>query len=374
MILKPRRPRRADGSEVTTAVGGARRRAVGGGGSTLSPVLMLGVILGLGAAVAQAVSYLFSRRYSLEQRDSHGGESGAREGGGVGGGVGGAAVGAVRLLAVSHAMQGVVCLVTLPWLWPSDLDAAAWPRVAAWCVGVGGFYIAGQGLLVLALLWTDASRVSPLLGLKVVAVAGVSVVFLGVSLTAWQWAAVGLASASAVALNFTGGRVPSRAVAAVALCCLGYVMSDVSIRQAVTTLEAGGAFAGSGELSRVWSGLFLLAVTYVGLGVAAGVVLPLLPGRGSGGGGRWLAAMPYAAAWLVSMALFFACLAAVGIVLANILQSTRGIISVALGAALASHGLVHLETRAGPGVVTRRLLAAAMMTAAVGLYLWGGRA
>lgn len=317
---------------------------------TLRRLLLLGIILGLSAAVAQAVSYLFSRRYSLRE-------------GGVG------ASSTLRLLALSHAMQGGVCLLALPWLWPGELDPRAWPTLAGWCVGVGGFYIAGQALLVLALRSADASRVSPLLGLKVVGVALVSAVFLGVPLSASQWVAVALASAAAVVLNFTGGRIPGRAAGAVGLCCVGYVMSDVSIRQAVATLEAGGAFAASGELGRVWSGLFLLALTYVWLGAVAVAVLAAM-GPAARRAAQWRSAMPYAAAWLASMALFFACLAAVGIVLANILQSTRGIISVVLGAAIASHGLVHLEAKAGRSVVVRRLLAAGMMTAAVVLYVW----
>ena len=74
------------------------------------------------------------------------------------------------------------------------------------------------------------------------------------------------------------------------------------------------------------------------------------------------------AAWLVGMMCLFICFEAVGVVYGNILQSTRGLISIVIGAHLAGLGMVHLEQKHPRHVVLRRLGAAAMMCAAIALY------
>ena len=281
----------------------------------------------------------------------------------------------VRLLVLAHLMQGVACLPLLAVVWPGELAVGwgFWGRVVA----INGAYIGGQACLFLALGYTEASRVSPLLGLKVAYIAVIAVVYRGESLGAVQWVAVGLAVVAAFLLNRAGGkagRLPPAAIAATLVCCLGYAWSDTFIKGASDVLQAAH------PIGQVQTGLFLLVVSYVGMGVVAAGVLPLLPrhdtGGGGGGGGRLLtdcrSAAPYAAAWLLSMAAFFVCLALLDLTLANILQSTRGIWSVALGALLAHRGLHHLEAQPGRAAWIRRGLAAGLMTLAVGLFIGGG--
>jgi hypothetical protein len=56
-------------------------------------------------------------------------------------------------------------------------------------------------------------------------------------------------------------------------------------------------------------------------------------------------------------------------VFGNILQSTRGVMSVVLGAALAQMGWHELEQRVDRASLLRRLAAALLMTAAIALYV-----
>lgn len=339
-----------------------------GGGGYDPAVFVLGIVLGLTTAVLQAAAYVFSRRFTLEHA--------------AGADVRGAMV---RLLALSHLMQGVACVPLLWAVWPGAMTgaspeagpASAWGEVVG---GVGGMgwdfwgrvvavnaaYVGGQACLFLALGYTEASRVSPLLGLKVAYIAVIAVVYRDEPLGAVQWVAVGLAVAAAFLLNRAGGkagRLPWAAVVATLVCCLGYAWSDTFIKGASEVL------LGVHPIGPVRTGLFLFAVSYVGLGVVAACVLPWLAG---GVGRGWRSAAPYAAAWLLSMAAFFVCLAVLDLTLANILQSTRGIWSVGLGALLAHRGLVHLEARAGRAVWLRRGAAAGLMTLAVALFI-GGR-
>ena len=88
----------------------------------------------------------------------------------------------------------------------------------------------------------------------------------------------------------------------------------------------------------------------------------------------WLAAAQYSAAWMGAMVTLYACIGSVGVILSTILQSTRGIMSVVLGAVLAHHGWHELESRVDRTMLIKRIIAAALMTAAIGVYVWQGSA
>ena len=89
--------------------------------------------------------------------------------------------------------------------------------------------------------------------------------------------------------------------------------------------------------------------------------------------GDWLYALPFAAAWLLSMVFLYACFALIGPVFGNILQSTRGILSIVLGAGLARLGVEHLEERVPRAVLLQRIGAALLMCIAVWLFQTGRR-
>ena len=298
-------------------------------------MLALGIILGLAAATSQSVSYICSRWYTAH----------------LGGGM-------IRLLVLGHVLQGVVCLPLVWLLWPAEL-----PPVSAFLLpllGVAGFYMVGQTGLFIALRYTDASRVSPLLALKIAILAVLTVTVLNDVLSTLQWIAVAVAVAAAFMLNYSGGRLPWQASVAVIVTCAGYSLSDFSIQLMLNAMQPVEPLA---------AGMFGAAASYVLCGCTFSV---LLPWYGSRRLRPWLAAMPYAAAWLAGMFFLFTCLAAVGLVLGNILQSTRGVISIALGVVVAKRGLVHLETHVERHVLYRRVAAAPMMTAAIAVYVVAG--
>ncbi len=298
-------------------------------------MVLLGIALGLLAATSQSVSYLFSRLYCL-----------------------GPGASLRRLLVISHVIQGAVSLPLVVLAWPADVGP-----VRLWIVPVlatAGFYLVGQTCLLIALRYTTASRVAPLLGLKVVTVALLTVVVLGDHVSVGQWLAVGLAVMGAFVLNHTGGSLPPPALAAIAGACLGYTGSDFHIR---VTLEA------MPDVPPVHASFFAMAATYLICGLAA---MPLLPWYGSRQFRQWTAATPYALSWLTAMGFLFACFALAGLVLGNIVQSLRGLISIALAGMLASYGLVHLEAKLTRRVYWRRFAAAVLMTAAVALFVLAG--
>jgi EamA-like transporter family protein len=293
--------------------------------------MLLGLVLGLIAAVGQSASYVFSRLFVVKRKQ-----------------------GVFRLLVLGHVLMGAVCATALPLLWPESLPPAGdflGPLLAA-----SGFYLVGQTGLFLALQTSDASRVSPLLALKIVVLALIGVSLLGQSLGGLQWLAVSVAVFGAWMLRDTGGRLPARTLGAVGMACLGYSLSDLNIEALVLSFPG---------LSLLRATLLSVALCYSLLGAAALGLLPRArPSR------KALAyAAPWAACWLGAMVALFACFATGGVVFGNIVQSTRGILSVVLGALLAKAGLFHIERERTAGTVLRQLLAAALMALAIALYL-----
>ncbi len=298
-------------------------------------MFILGVILGLLTALAASIAYLCSRAYTL-----------SRDGG------------VIRLLAVSHVMQAVVVAPLAVILWPPDM-----PPVAQWVlptVGAALCYVFGQGMLFGALRYTQASRLSPLLGLKVGVLALAAVLMLGEEVTWLQWIAVLITIAAAFILNYSGGSIPWPAIGLMAGVLIGYAMSDIYILKSILAMQ---------PVAPLRAGVLSLCIGYLVLGL---ISLPLLAKVGSSDRRDWIDAVPYSLSWLASMFFIYTCFAALGgVVLGNILQSTRGVMSVGLGLLLASWGMVHLEPTVSREVFWRRLGAATLMCAAIALFMLG---
>jgi len=298
--------------------------------------VIAGIALGLAAALCQSLSYVFSGRFV---RTFHGPPH--------------------VLLAMAHVAMGLASVALLPLVLPEampDLRSYIWPLL-------GGvvFYLVGQVGLFLALRYADASRVSPLLGLKLPILAGISLLFLGAHYTLTQWVAVGLCLLAALVLNHSGARLRGRSLGWILLTCMGYCLSDLNITALVLRLQGAGM-----SLSRAsMVGGFL---SYGLCGVLAVLLLPTIPWRD---GRRWRYALPFAAAWLGAMLLLFGCFGAVGVVFGNIVQSTRGLISILIGWLVSTAGHVHLEARANLAVWLRRVAAAVLMVLAIVLFSHG---
>ena len=300
--------------------------------------MTIGIILGLLTALGHSLAYLATRWFTQDRGRP-----------------------TTQLLVLGHVMMGVVSAVVLPWLW---LDGIGWQ--AEWLVPYAGlvfFFVIAQCCLFGSLRYADASRVAPLISLKV-AVLAVITVLMGARIVPLQWTAVVLAVGAAFVLNGVGGRMPWRATGLVVLACVCYATADTMI---LRVIEAGRAI--SGDRSVMGGPLWCVGVVYAGTGVLAVLLLPVW---GSRNRGAWRDALPYTGIWLCTMATLYATFASVGLVFGAILQSTRGLISIGLGVALAHMGWHHLEQKHGASVIGRRLAAAALMTAAVALYVIAG--
>ena len=297
----------------------------------MNSMVLAGVGFGLCAAVAQTLSYLASRHFLLRSRAS-----------------------ANRLWVVSHGIMGVWSLALLPLLWSPQVAPARewlWPLA-----GTSGFYLIGQATLFRVLQAEPSSRVAPLLGTKIIVLAVITAFALHTPLTGWQWAAAAMSVAAAWLLNEAGGRLRGATAGLMAITVLAYCLSDLSIRVLVERVGLPGARGP----------LLGLCLAYVTCGVVA---LPFAFGRQYRSLAVWTGGVPYALAWFVAMGFLFACFSAVGVVFGNILQSTRGLFAIVLGAALAHRGLTHLEAQVTHGVFWKRAVGAVLMSAAIAVYV-----
>lgn len=292
---------------------------------------MFGILLGLCAALSQSLSYICSRRYT----HLHGG-------------------GSVRLLTLSHLWMGAFCLPAMLLLWPKDMPPLS--QYAVPLVATSLFYFAGQAGLFFALRHTEASRVSPLLALKLIQLALVSYFALHVPINIWQWAAIALALFGAGMLNWSGGSIPTKAILWLLFTCATYSLSDIYIGILIEAMK---------PLPPLTASVIGSAISYFFCGLVA---LPLLPWHWRASKSEWLDALPFAVAWLVAMVFLFTCFSQIGVIFGNIIQSTRGIMSILLGVFLAWRGALHLESKVERGVLLRRIFAASLTIAAIVIY------
>jgi hypothetical protein len=306
--------------------------------------LAAGVAAGLAAAFFSALSYLVSRHHGVRQRAI--GRRGS----------------ALRLLVLAHQIMAAVCI---------PLALAAWPPgvpftrpLALALAGSVGFYLLGQAAIFAALGRAEASRVSPLLGLKIVMLAGLVTFVLGQPLDGRQWLAVGLCVAAAAALQAGGGAIPPGPLALVLAAAFAFAVADLTIVAAIDALVAA-ATAAAAPVGRLHAAGLAMTLTYA---VCGGLFLPLVPRVRPFSRDDRTAALQYAAAWMASMVALYVCFAFVGAVFGTILQSTRGLVSVVLGAVLAHRGWNELEQRVDREALLRRVAAATFMTAAIAVY------
>ena len=303
----------------------------------------IGVITGLLAAFFSALSYLVSRHHVLSHPELEG------EGGGP------------RLIVQSHVLMGLACIPACLLLWPPGGGPAAASYLPPACLCAIA-YLIGQNCFFTALREVPASRLAPLLGLKIAMLAGIVALVLGPPLGGRQWAAVALSVVAALALQRGDDRLPARALGLILVACLCFAIADLAIVSLIGRLAGGNAE----PMGRFHAGVLAMAITYVACGA---ILLPAAPRMWPRSGGGWLPAVQYSLVWLLAMIALYACLGQVGAVFGNILQSTRGVMSVVIGAALAHAGWHDLEEQVDRATLLKRIAAAMLMTAAIALWV-----
>lgn len=219
------------------------------------------------------------------------------------------------------------------------------------------FYIFGQFFLFEALKLSQPSRVSPLLGMKVFILAIIGYLFLNQQFGIYQWLAIALSTVAAFLLSNTGGKIGFKGFLMILAACLFYSISDLNIKIMVSKFQ---------HLGLLKSILISASISYILCGIFALIAMAFITGQMTIR--QWTFSVPFSVFWFAAMLSLFACFALVGVVYGNIIQSTRGILSICFGFILAHSGFEFLDTKISRKVFIQRLLAAILMMAAIGLF------
>ncbi|HUI93378.1 MAG TPA: EamA family transporter [Chitinivibrionales bacterium] len=296
--------------------------------------MITGLLLGFGAAFFQSCSYLFSKRYVAKFEKS-----------------------TVGLLVAAHCIMGIFSLALLPFFLPATMPPFSRYAIPLIC-GVWS-YLAAQACFFLSLKTTEASRVSPLLGLKIIILALISILFLRQHFSVAQWGGICLSIVAACLLGLLGNRLNVRSWAWVLGACFFYSLSDICIKQLITCFVNLGLLRAS---------VLSTCLSYVLAGLVSVACMPLFPFRSFS---RWRLAFPFAAFWYCGILLLFGCFGSVGVVFGNIVQSTRGVMSIAMGSYVAHKGYDHIEEKVPARILLMRIIAGLLMIGSIALFYLG---
>ncbi len=293
--------------------------------------MLLGIIAGFAAALFQSFSYLCSRKFMLRHNSSW------------------------LLVVYSQFGMGLLGLLTLPFadygrLFASPGDFTFW--MIFWLVTI----TLGQVSFFCALKEIEASKLSSLLGLKIIVLAAIFLVIFREKLNFWQYFAIILSATAALLMNWSGGaRFSLRGILFLAGALVTYSLADIAETRLVR-MVAGG--------SLISDGVTIGAVCYFLLGI---ITLPAL--KFIKFDRRLLTgSFPFAIFWYYAMTALFVCFAGIGTVFGNVIHASRGIISVALGVLVVKLGDRSIETPTDRKGWLRRLAAATLMLIAIAIY------
>jgi hypothetical protein len=252
-----------------------------------------------------------------------------------------------------------------------------WELITLPLISAAVFNVVGQLGLTIAIRLAEPSRVSPLLTMKVLFPA-VLTMFVGAPvgrmadrfLSVWQWVAVLMCVAAGVSISRGGGGMRKAALLAVLWTvmvfagsdwCVGLMVGGILRTPNVTPLHA----------SLLAASILYLATSFFGVAAlftkwgrpAVGRIYPWID---------WRDSFAYAASWFIAMIFLFVAFAEVGVVLGTILQCTRSFITILMGVGLMYLGYSHIEPKQPIRVVVGRIAAGVLMFAGITLYILSG--
>jgi drug/metabolite transporter (DMT)-like permease len=297
-------------------------------------MLIIGIITGLLMAFFQSCSYLASRFFYAKTAGS-----------------------GFHLLSLAHIQMGIAAAILLWIFWPQQ--PLPFSTVALIVILNSLVYMAGQAFFLLALKHANPSQIASLLALKLIVISAASSVILHLEISALQVIGIILSLIAVVLLNSSRDKIPIKGFILSLFAVAGYSASDICIVVIVNDLNNYGIPNAS---------FIATCLVYICTGVIGMMILPFLKNSWKRPV-MWLSALPFAGSWLTAMFFLFQTFLLLGPVFGNILQTTRGIISVLLGLLVTRLGFFHLEEKMLRHAFIRRLGTALLMTGAVSLFV-----
>lgn len=260
------------------------------------------------------------------------------------------------LLICSQMAMGIVSIPVAVIFFPAalfDNPLRAFLYLASWIA----ITCAGQYFFFATQKEIESSRLSSLLGLKIIILATISALLLQESLSLQKIAAVSLATFGAIGINSgkSTKKFTLKALFLMLLTVVSYSVADL-VETSILKLSHSG---------NIWKdSLGVCAFCYMLLGI---FMIPVL-NKKNFSLERFKTGAPYGILFFASQITLFVSFGLIGPVFANVVQSSRGIISVALGIVLCKLGFSHLDVKGSRNLWIRRFICAVIMTTAIILY------
>ena len=229
--------------------------------------------------------------------------------------------------------------------------------ILAWIV----VFVLGQGSFFMALKHCEASRLSSLLGLKIIVLTIIFMLTKHHFPNIGQWTAVFMAGAAAMLINWTGSfRMSFKGWFFTFSTLVFYSLCDINETNIVLTIVNSGYSGLKGSIISA-SAIY----TVLGLVSLPGLFF-LRPTKK-----QFLLSAPYALLWLSSQIFLMTCFAMVLPVFGNVIQSSRGLFSVLFGVLACRVGLQVMENSSTLSLWIRRALAALLMSGGIACFSFG---
>lgn len=296
----------------------------------------MGIICGFLAALCNSFGYLLNARF-LKKYNEPG-----------------------RLLTYALICMLILSVPFAPFLFPfaSLINPGQFAlKIIVWVA----VFMLGQGAFFLSLRFFEASRLSSLLGLKIIVLAAIFILFNHGTLNWLQWLAICISAISAMIFNWSGAQKQnSLGWIFVFMTLICFSLADILETSLVMQVKSSG-------FSDLRSAFSTVSILYPALGLAA------LPGmlKYKPSKDQFCLAFPYAAVWLLSQISLLLCFAKILPVYGNVILATRGVFSVLLGITLPIIGLGELEQAVSRRKWLQRIIGALLMVGAIALYSRG---
>lgn len=295
--------------------------------------MIIGILCGFTTAILNSVGYLCSANF-LKKYNSP-----------------------IRLLLFAQLVMMAASVPVFILLFP--FSTLADPKkfifsLVAWMI----VFVLGQGSFFLALKYCEASRLSSLLGLKIIVLTILFMLTKHHYPNMGQWVAVIMAGAAAMLINWTGSfRMNFKGWFFTFSTLVFYSFCDINETSLVLCIVDSG-------YGVLLSSIIACSAAYTVLGIFS---LPglffLKPSRK-----QLILSAPYALLWLASQVFLMTCFAMVLPVFGNVILASRGLFSVIFGAMLSLFGLQKLDAVISRKQWIMRGIAAVLMIGAIAIY------
>ncbi|MGR5144508.1 hypothetical protein ACQKPX_22900 [Photobacterium sp. DNB23_23_1] len=253
----------------------------------------------------------------------------------------------IKLLLATHAFMGIIALIiTLTMGYAKHFDY----RLLWDLVKVNAPYIAAQFFLIRAITESDSSVVSPLLALKIPALAMISILYFNNGYGFIQWVSILAIVVISGYFSFLSGTVSIKPLLLIFATCLGYGLSDIAISILSHKVIAASVFEQS---------LITICMNYLFCGL---LTLPFLNfyevNVNVVFSTKWIAS-----AWFISVFFLVIGFNLSGVVYGNVIQSLRGVIGVAIAYIFLRHQINQSNI-----IWKKKFIGAIGMLAAVALF------